>query len=208
MSWRGSAGLSTASAGERESGSRRTRSSGLPSTCFSAALASCAGLPRTNSGSLLLRDSSATGPRCAPKALEPRAKLRYLRAVEAWPAARDRAIAAAAARPGRVTCGTDSGTTDSRGTEYRKYRLPEAVRPKGYAAGRGPAKYLRLERKELLIWPDQITQCRSCACELNRSRGGAGERIEHASAVLLLSRAQDLAGTTEEELRGSLGLPD
>ena len=32
-------------------------------------------------------------PRHAPKALEPRAKLRYLRAVEAWPSARDRAIA-------------------------------------------------------------------------------------------------------------------
>jgi len=32
-------------------------------------------------------------PRHAPKALKPRAKLRYLRAVEAWPSARDRAIA-------------------------------------------------------------------------------------------------------------------
>ena len=32
-------------------------------------------------------------PRHAPKALEPRTKLRYLRAVEAWPGARDRAIA-------------------------------------------------------------------------------------------------------------------
>jgi site-specific recombinase XerC len=32
-------------------------------------------------------------PRHAPKALAPRAKLRYLRAVEAWPSARDRAIA-------------------------------------------------------------------------------------------------------------------
>jgi integrase/recombinase XerC len=32
-------------------------------------------------------------PRRAPRALEPRAKLRYLRAVEAWPGARDRALA-------------------------------------------------------------------------------------------------------------------
>ena len=32
-------------------------------------------------------------PRHAPKALEPRAKLRYLRAVEVWPSARDRALA-------------------------------------------------------------------------------------------------------------------
>jgi site-specific recombinase XerC len=32
-------------------------------------------------------------PRHAPRAMDPRAKLRYLRAVEAWPSARDRAIA-------------------------------------------------------------------------------------------------------------------
>jgi site-specific recombinase XerC len=32
-------------------------------------------------------------PRHAPRALDPRAKLRYLRAVEAWPSARDRALA-------------------------------------------------------------------------------------------------------------------
>ncbi len=32
-------------------------------------------------------------PRHAPKALDPRAKVRYLRAVEAWPSVRDRAIA-------------------------------------------------------------------------------------------------------------------
>jgi integrase/recombinase XerC len=32
-------------------------------------------------------------PRHAPKALDPRAKLRYLRAFEAWPNVRDRAIA-------------------------------------------------------------------------------------------------------------------
>ena len=48
---------------------------------------------------------------------------------------------------------------------------------------------------------------------LNRNRGGAGERITtntliRVAAALLLSRSQDLAGTTEEELRRSLGLPD
>src|SRR5579859_8033796 len=32
-------------------------------------------------------------PRHAPRALDPRAKLRYLRSVEAWPSARDRALA-------------------------------------------------------------------------------------------------------------------
>ena len=48
---------------------------------------------------------------------------------------------------------------------------------------------------------------------LNRTRGGAGERITtntliRVAVALLLSRSQDLAGTTEEELRRSLGLPD
>lgn len=74
-------------------------------------------------------------------------------------------------------------------------------------------KYLRLERKELLIWPDQITSLSILARVLNRNRGGAGERITQNTLIrvavaLLLSRSQDLAGTTEEELRRSLGLPD
>ena len=77
----------------------------------------------------------------------------------------------------------------------------------------GLPKYLRLERKELLIWPDQITKLSILARVLNRNRGGAGERITtntliRVAAALLLSRSQDLAGTTEEELRRSLGLPD
>ena len=85
--------------------------------------------------------------------------------------------------------------------------------PRTSAAYPGLPKYLRLERKELLIWPDQITNLSVLARVLNRNRGGAGERITtntliRVAASLLLSRAQDLAGTTEEELRRSLGLPD
>jgi hypothetical protein len=105
-------------------------------------------------------------------------------------------------------------------------RTPEAAepsarrRPRGQLAApaaRTPApglpKYLRLERKELLIWPDQVTNLSILARVLNRNRGGAGERITtntliRVAASLLLSRSQDLAGTTEEELRRSLGLPD
>ena len=77
----------------------------------------------------------------------------------------------------------------------------------------GLPKYLRLERKELLIWPEQITNLSILARVLNRNRRGAGERITtntliRVAVALLLSRSQDLAGTTEEELRRSLGLPD
>jgi hypothetical protein len=63
------------------------------------------------------------------------------------------------------------------------------------------------------MWPDQITNLSILARVLNRSRGGTGERITtntliRVAVALLLSRSQDLAGTTEEELRRSLGLPD
>ena len=82
-------------------------------------------------------------------------------------------------------------------------------RPLADAAGL--PKYRRLERKELLIWPDQITELSILARSLNRNRAGAGERITQNTLIrvavaLLLSRAPSLAGTTEEELRESLGL--
>ena len=102
-------------------------------------------------------------------------------------------------------------------------QTPEAVRPKGVRPTGAPEprppaevpglpKYLRLERKELLIWPDQITQLSILTRVLKRNRRGAGERITtntliRVAVALLLSRSQDLGGTTEEELRRSLGLP-
>jgi hypothetical protein len=96
----------------------------------------------------------------------------------------------------------------------RRPQSPQAAaRPRISAEVPGLPKYLRLERKELLIWPDQITNLSILARVLNRNRGGAGERITtntliRVAAALLLSRSQELAGTTEEELRRSLGLPD
>ncbi len=107
-------------------------------------------------------------------------------------------------------------------------QTPEVTRPRSgrrdrRPQGQAPAvpevqapglpKYLRLERKELLIWPDQITSLSILARRLNRNRGGAGERITtntliRVAVALLLSRSQDLEGATEDELRRSLGLPD
>jgi hypothetical protein len=77
----------------------------------------------------------------------------------------------------------------------------------------GLPKYLRLERKELLIWPGQITRLSLLARVLNRNRGGQGERITQNTLIrvavaLLLSRSQELAGATEDELKRSLGLLD
>lgn len=87
---------------------------------------------------------------------------------------------------------------------------PKAQTP---ASPPGLPKYLRLERKELLIWPDQITNLSILARVLNRNRRGAGERITvntliRVAVAFLLSRSQDLEGATEEELRQSLGLLD
>jgi hypothetical protein len=119
----------------------------------------------------------------------------------------------------------DIQTPEQRTPEVRstEVQTPEAVRPKGVRQVAAPEprppaevpglpKYLRLERKELLIWPDQITKLSILARVLNRNRRGAGERITtntliRVAVALLLSRSQDLAGTTEEELRRSLGLP-
>ena len=97
----------------------------------------------------------------------------------------------------------------------RRAQPPGTPRRRGTAPVQTPGlpKYLRLERKELLIWPDQITNLSILARVLNRNRDAAGERITsntliRVAVALLLSRSQDLAGSTEEELRRSLGLPD
>jgi hypothetical protein len=88
----------------------------------------------------------------------------------------------------------------------RRSRTPEVQTPE-------LPKYLRLERKELLIWPEQITNLSILARTLNRKRGGAGERITTNTLIRVfvaagLAQAGELAGATEEELRRSLGLPD
>jgi hypothetical protein len=72
-------------------------------------------------------------------------------------------------------------------------------------------KYKRLERKEVLAWPDDLTRLSVLARTLNRSHGGTGERITpntliRVAMALLLDRADELTGATEDELRQSLGL--
>jgi hypothetical protein len=105
-----------------------------------------------------------------------------------------------------------NGSTDSGGSPAEGRAAGRSPQAPARAEVPGLLKYLRMERKQLLIWPDQITQCRSSPAYLTGTAGGAGERITtntliRVAAALLLSRSQDLAGTTEEELRRSLGLP-
>jgi hypothetical protein len=129
----------------------------------------------------------------------------------------------------------DQQTTDVRSTGERKQQSTEVTPSRPLRQRRAPVaerartlevqtpalpKYLQLERKELLMWPEQVTRLSVQARTLNRiarerarSGGPAGERITvntliRVAVALLLSHAQDLAGATEEELRRSLGLPE
>jgi hypothetical protein len=103
--------------------------------------------------------------------------------------------------------GRKSGTPKSRPAQSRspEVRTPEVPSP-------GVAKYLQLERKDCLLWPRQLNELTILRRVLNRRRGkGEGERITENTLVrvaidLLMANAGQLQGSTEEELRQSLGL--
>jgi hypothetical protein len=70
-------------------------------------------------------------------------------------------------------------------------------------------KWMRLERKELRLRADQLDELARLRRGLNRQRGGEGERITENTLIrvavdLLLARARELHGLTEEELRKSV----
>ncbi|MFS0518957.1 hypothetical protein ACEYW6_30275 [Nostoc sp. UIC 10607] len=73
-------------------------------------------------------------------------------------------------------------------------------------------KYLKLERKEARLRQDQIDALTDLTRKLNRmKRSKGGERLTDNTLIrvavdLLLSKASELQGTTEEELRSSLNL--
>jgi hypothetical protein len=117
-------------------------------------------------------------------------------AAEAPPMPVPAARRAAPARPPASRRLPNSGSSEVQASEVRTPGLP---------------KYKRLERKETLLWPDQLGELTVTRRMLNRGRGGAGERITENTLIrvavaLLMSRRAELAGTTEDELRRSLGL--
>ena len=72
--------------------------------------------------------------------------------------------------------------------------------------------YSQLVRKELRVFQDQAVDLKILTMTINANKSGAGERITDNTLVrvaidLLLERRNELAGTTEAELRGSLNLP-
>jgi len=70
-------------------------------------------------------------------------------------------------------------------------------------------KWQRLERKELRLRADQLDELARIRRTLNRQREGEGERITENTLIrvavdILLGRAGELRGTTEDELRKSV----
>jgi hypothetical protein len=90
---------------------------------------------------------------------------------------------------------------------------PEMTKPEPTELETDPEplpKYLTLVRKETRLTDLQIEQLTILTRKLNRRKKG-GERITENTLIrvavdLLLSRKDDLKGTTEAELRAALGL--
>lgn len=103
----------------------------------------------------------------------------------------------------------DSGTPG--GWDSGRSGLRKVMSPPAPAAASRP-KYLRLERKDARLTERQLTDLIALARYLNRQRPtGVGERLTENTLLrlavdLLLERADDLSGTTEDELRASVGL--
>jgi hypothetical protein len=91
---------------------------------------------------------------------------------------------------------------------------PRAARPAPESRTAGvtesqTAKWKGLERKELRLRADQLDELARLRRLLNRQRAGDGERITENTLIrvavdMLLSRADRLRGTTEDELRKSV----
>lgn len=72
-------------------------------------------------------------------------------------------------------------------------------------------KYLTLVRKEARLREDQLNNLTSLTRSLNRKRRGTGERITENTLIrvavdLLLNKSDELKGSTEQEIKKSVGL--
>lgn len=114
-----------------------------------------------------------------------------------------RTAEAVTSRP-RRSVPAKSRSTDLPSSEVRTPEVPSSQVP----------KYLQLERKDTLLWPGQLNELTVLRRVLNRRRPkGEGERITENTLIrlaidLLIANAGQLHGSTEEDLRRSLGLKD
>ena len=72
-------------------------------------------------------------------------------------------------------------------------------------------KYLTLVRKEARLREEQLDNLTSLTRSLNRKRRGTGERITENTLIrvavdLLLNKSDELKGSTEQEIKKSVGL--
>ncbi|WP_298991839.1 hypothetical protein [uncultured Pseudokineococcus sp.] len=111
-----------------------------------------------------------------------------------------------AAAPAEVTGSAPLSST----TERQSPGVPDSQTP-------GVPKYLQLVRREARMHSGQVSELANLTRALNEARrgggrSGVGERITDNTLVrvavdLLLQDPQRLRGTTEDELRASVGLP-
>lgn len=106
-----------------------------------------------------------------------------------------------------ATTAHDTSTTVP---EVEAPEAPEAASTVVPGRAKAPAKYLQLVRKEARFTDDQLQGLTALTRQLNRTRNGTGERITDNTiirvAVDLILTDDRLAGTTEHELRKSVGL--
>ncbi|MCG2621107.1 hypothetical protein LVY72_04160 [Arthrobacter sp. I2-34] len=130
----------------------------------------------------------------APRAARDKGVGRLIRANR-----QDAPVAPAAAEPARAAGAPAASTPEQ--TESGTHRVP---------------KYLQLRRREARVYDEQADALTVLARRLNNGRQSpdgktTGERITDNTLLrlaidLLLARADELEGTTEEELAASLGL--
>lgn len=112
----------------------------------------------------------------------------------------------------------DVATTSPAATDSRTQKVPDS-QSQDVRAGTSPGvpKYLQLVRREARMHARQVSALSDLTRALNEARrgggrSGVGERITDNTLVrvavdLLLQDPQRLRGTTEDELRASVGLP-
>ena len=103
---------------------------------------------------------------------------------------------------------TTAATRTPRKAKARPPSRPAATPPS--SAGQWQ-RFDAYERKESRLRPDQSEVLGELSRRLNRVRAGKGERLTENTLIrvaidLLMSRDAELAGSTEVELRQSLGL--
>ena len=106
-----------------------------------------------------------------------------------------------------VTNSSSLEVSDLRTEKVSKSRSSEVSTPQTSEV----PKYLTLVRKEARLREDQLDSLTKVARLLNRKRKGAGERITENTLIrvavdLLLNKADELKGTTEQEIKKSVGL--